>query len=112
MEPFGEASFAQHNPVVIAVAGNRQVVIREDDVGVSSAGVKRKPSHCNAHKRGRVISVTMVVGRDTQLLQKALHAAMQGKNLGLHSVKTLKRFLLSVSAANPKCGTEKQTGLA
>lgn len=45
VEPFGEARLAQHHPVVVAVAGDGQVVVGEDDVGVGGGGIEGEPSY-------------------------------------------------------------------
>lgn len=40
VKSFGEAGFAQDNSIIVAVAGDCQVVIGEDDVRVGRVGVK------------------------------------------------------------------------
>jgi len=47
MDAAGEGRVTHDHPVVVAVAGHRQVVVGEDDVGVGGGGVKGEPSDCS-----------------------------------------------------------------
>lgn len=46
VQPSGEGRVPHHHAVVVAVARHRQVVVGEQDVGVSRGGVKGEPGDC------------------------------------------------------------------
>lgn len=87
MEPFGKARFPQHNPVIVAVAGDSEVVIRKDDVSVGRGGIERKPSNCNNTNNSRLVwrgaglAASEPGAADTE--QRMLHAGLARGGLGL-----------------------------
>lgn len=86
MEPFGKARFPQHNPVIVAVAGDSEVVIRKDDVSVGRGGIERKPSNCNNTNNSRLVwrgaglAASEPGAADTE--QRMLHAGLARGGLG------------------------------
>lgn len=54
MHALGEGGCAQNNPVIVAAAGGRLVVVWQHDVPVSWGGVEGEPRHCAGEKEMQV----------------------------------------------------------